>query len=382
MKKKILFYCQPVLGIGHFIRSREIIRGLRDFDVCFLNGGRIVEGFELPSRVEVVNLPAIKSDAEFQGIRAVAGERSLEEVKRIRLEAILAAYDRILPDILIVELFPFGRRPFAYELMPLIERAREGKAKIVCSLRDILVEKSDHAQFEAEVCDTVNRFFDLLLVHSDPQFQRLEETFYRLDDIACPIVYTGFVVPESAGRAQVPARDFKSILVSAGGGRVGSELLECAIAAAAELDGRLDFRMYVVTGPHAPDAVYQSLKRQSGRIPQVTIERFTTRFFEHLEQADLSISMAGYNTCMDLLRSGVRALVLSFTGHGNREQTIRARKLEKLGALTVIEPDDLTPARLADKIVERLAAPKPSIAESLDMNGVKNTAAALADLVG
>src|SRR3954471_606258 len=134
MKKKILFYCQHVLGMGHFVRSTEIVRGLTDFTVCFLNGGEIVQGFELPPSIEVVNLPPIKADAEFRDIHAVDDAQSLDEVKAARAARILAEFDCMQPDLLIIELFPFGRRKFAFELLPLLEHIRSTgcATKVVC----------------------------------------------------------------------------------------------------------------------------------------------------------------------------------------------------------------------------------------------------------
>lgn len=39
--KKLMFYCQHILGMGHLIRSMEIVRGLvEDFEICFINGGK------------------------------------------------------------------------------------------------------------------------------------------------------------------------------------------------------------------------------------------------------------------------------------------------------------------------------------------------------
>ncbi len=99
MKKRILFYCQPVLGIGHFVRSREIVRGLRDFEVCFLNGGGEVRGFDLPSWVEVVNLPALKSDDEFQNLFTEDEQHTLEGAKESRKNLILSVFERFHPDV-------------------------------------------------------------------------------------------------------------------------------------------------------------------------------------------------------------------------------------------------------------------------------------------
>jgi len=198
MKKRAMFYCQSVLGMGHLIRSAEIARGLADngFEVSFLNGGETAGGLELPSSIAVVNLPPIKSDAEFREIRAADGSRDLEEIKEERRRRILAEFARFRPQVLIIELFPFGRRKFAFELIPLLERISAGgrATKVVCSLRDILVSRRDQARFEDRVCNLMNRYFDLLLVHADPRFQRLEETFPSARRIECPIRYTGFVV--------------------------------------------------------------------------------------------------------------------------------------------------------------------------------------------
>ena len=198
MKKRAMFYCQSVLGMGHLIRSAEIARGLADngFEVSFLYGGETAGGLELPSSITVVNLPPIKSDAEFREIRAADGSRDLEEIKEERRRRILAEFARFRPQVLIIELFPFGRRKFAFELIPLLERISAGgrATKVVCSLRDILAPRRDQARFEDQVCILMNRYFDLLLVHADPRFQRLEESFPSARRIECPIRYTGFVV--------------------------------------------------------------------------------------------------------------------------------------------------------------------------------------------
>jgi len=387
MKKRVLFYCQPVLGIGHYIRSREIVLSLHDFEVCFLNGGEIVPGFELPPSIEVVNLPALKSDAEFQDLHVIGGLNNLEEVKALRKQLILSVYERFRPDILILELFPFGRRKFDFELIPLLDRARErASTKVVCSLRDILVSKRNQAQYEAEVCALMNQYFDLLLIHADPEFQPLEETFPRVRDLTCEVRYTGYVVPQTRAEADERTGGFTStdsgevfILVSIGGGRVGHELLEAAIAAGARIEKSVPHSMHLITGPHMPEEQFARFQAQAAGRPNLTIQRFTTRFFSYLQRADLSISMAGYNTCMDLLTAGVRALVYPFTGHHNQEQTIRARKLEQLGIVKMIAPGQLEPERLAEEIIRCLRSPVAARPRSLDLQGAERTALILAE---
>jgi predicted glycosyltransferase len=75
------------------------------------------------------------------------------------------------------------------------------------------------------------------------------------------------------------------------------------------------------------------------------VSRFTGSFLDILAAADVSLSLAGYNTTMNVLAAGVPALVWPFAQ--NREQRSRAERLERLGALTVLEGRDLEPARLA-----------------------------------
>jgi hypothetical protein len=89
--------------------------------------------------------------------------------------------------------------------------------------------------------------------------------------------------------------------------------------------------------------------------------------------------MAGYNTCMNILTTQVRALVLPFTGGGNDEQTRRAQKLAAVGAVTVLQPDDLQPNRLAAKIMDCLNI-EPS-APPLQVDGVTETVTQLCALV-
>jgi len=176
----------------------------------------------------------------------------------------------------------------------------------------------------------------------------------------------------------------KNIIVSVGGGRVGCELLECAIAASALIKERLPHRMLIFTGPYLPEEQLVRLKRLAAVSSQITIEGFTASLLSRLEQADLSISMAGYNTCMNILTTGVRALVYPFTGADNeeQEQTIRANKLEELGVVSVIRGHELEPRLLAERIIRCCGPQNRAVRPSLDLRGAENTAAIIAELLG
>ncbi|NOT60191.1 MAG: glycosyl transferase [Acidobacteria bacterium] len=375
MKKRILFYCQSLLGIGHFIRSRELLFALRDFEVCFLYGGESIPGFDWPAWVEVVYLPALRSDTAFENLYVVDGEATLEEVKAQRKELLLATFDRFAPDALMIELFPFGRGKFKFELLPLLAHARatNPQIKIACSLRDILVTRAQQNRYQTDVVKTMNQYFDWLLVHADPRVQTLEESFGGVADLTCPLHYTGYVAqpsPEVTHHESVPL-----ILVSIGGGRVGHELIECVFAASPLV--ATPHGIQVFTGPHIPADVFEQLRIQAALLPHVTLSRHTTEFPAWLRRASLSISMAGYNTCMDILAARADALVYPFHEHDNDEQTRRAHKLAQLGLVGVIEPAQLTPRYCANEITRRLRSVQVAPAQNIDLDGANRTAAIL-----
>lgn len=382
-KPRVLIYCQHVLGMGHLIRSMAIARALKHCTVVFVNGGESLSGVEVPPWVTVVNLPPISSDSEFQGLNIHSDNSTLEQVQLARKKVLFGLFDHFHPDVVVIELFPFGRKRFAFELLPLLAHIRLAapSTQVVCSLRDILVTKPDQTRHENWVVSLMNRYFDVLLIHSDPTFQTLDETFSRCQDLHCEIQYTGFVTQGSdvVTSCQTPGGDsippgVPLVLASVGGGRVGYELLDGSIRASALLIQKLTHRMLVFTGPYMPEQQYVELHDLAAQHSHIHVCRFTSSFEFLMRQAALSISMAGYNTCMNLLNTGTRALVWPFTGHKNDEQTIRAQKLEQRGLLTLLRPADLAPEHLAEKILASLRGSHARTPHSINTNGGRETA--------
>lgn len=378
--KRLLFYCQHILGIGHLIRSMEIVKGLTDeFQVCFLNGGEAIAEFPVPPGVEVVQLAPLKTDNEFSELHLPEGFTTLEDVFAARRDQMLTVLERFQPDLLMVELFPFGRRRFSPELIPLIEAARDRGTQVISSLRDIVVTKQDQARHEAKVCKLINQYFDLLLVHGDPQFMPLERSFSRVADLRCPVFYTGYVVQNGQAHTAQPSPLCYSplILTSVGGGRFGHELLTGVAQASTYLENQIPHHIQLFTGPFCPDAVYEALRAIAETRPNLTVERYTPDLMAYMAQADLSINMGGYNTTLNVLKTGVRSLLLPFTGNGDQEQTLRAERLEDLGVVSVIRPEDLPPERLAERIIAYLQTQPTPI--RFDLDGVNKTARILHD---
>ncbi|MFQ4142688.1 glycosyltransferase family protein [Chlorogloeopsis sp. ULAP02] len=387
--QRLMFYCQHILGMGHLVRSMEIVRALtEDFQIYFINGGEIVKGFDIPAGVEVINLPAIKTDSEFQELQVVDNTFSLDEVKEIRKNRLLEIFDQLQPDILIIELFPFGRRRFSFELIPLLERVKSTKSstKVVSSLRDIVVTKQHkQVKHEEKVCHLINQYFDVLLVHGDPRFVPLEETFSRVSNLNCKIYYTGYVVQNPSVNPILTNEDREiiysgkpMILASVGGGRFGYELLDCVVKTAPLLEKKIPHHIQVFTGPFMPEEKFNELQAMAVNTKNIRIERYTTYFLNYMKKAELSINMSGYNTTMNILTTGVRAMLLPFTGNQDREQSMRAEKLSNLGIVKLLNPSDLQPDLFAQQIIDYLQEQPKQI--SFDFAGVEKTAKILRQL--
>ncbi|GAB4340333.1 MAG: glycosyltransferase [Desulfobulbaceae bacterium] len=365
----ILIYCQHVLGIGHLFRTLAVARELREHRVTLVLGGPEAD-FPIPRHVRVERLPGLRMDKRFSGLLPVEADRDLDEVKEERIKKLLSLARELRPDVLLIELFPFGRNGFAFELLPLLEGMRNGSlpgARVACSLRDILVEKPDQVKFEQRALSRLNRLFDALLIHSDPDVLSLETTFSRTADITIPVVYTGYVCERSAPGSGILLRQElgldkgeKLVVVSAGGGSVGRRLLEAAVRAHRLLDEPVF--MQVFTGPYLDEDAYHALVRVSG--PSLRIARFSDSFPAWLDAADLSLSMGGYNTTLNTLAAGTPALILPFDQ--NREQRLRLEKLSGRAAIGVLEEEDLAPETLARRITRFLHKEKKIPALRLD----------------
>lgn len=375
--QKILFYCQSSLGIGHTIRSLRIAEGLsQSFEIHYLNGGELIPDLQVPLGIRRIDLPPIVSDPDFNTVRAVDHGMGVKSAIAKRRNIILQAFERISPEIVLIELYPFGRGRFHAELEPLLELAKNRGSKIICSVRDILTKRKNQDAFERKAVKRMNQFFDLLLIHGDPEFQPLNDSFARLDEIQARMLYTGYVVPEIMAE---PRRKDRVIIASIGGGRFGHELAEAVVRAAPLLATRIPHRIQLYTGPFCPEEVVCHLRQLAHGFANIQVKRFTPDLHDKLMNADLSISMGGYNTMMNVVATGVPAMIMGCTIDGGMDQVARVTKLARLGVIDAIVPDDLEPNAFAEKIIACLNR-KPARA-SLNINGVAATTQAIKRLV-
>jgi len=380
-------HCQHALGLGHLVRSLALADGLAPhFDVVVLNGGRMPEATAIPSGVRVVNLPALGYDAAF-GLVSHDPCLSVDEAKDARRRLVLQTLADERPAVLVVELYPFGRRKFAFEIEPLLDAARAlgaDRPLVVCSVRDILVNKRrDQAAHDERAVRAANERFDVILVHSDPTFARLEDSFHPATPLEVPVHHTGFVTPAPAASSSASARRSEvnaRVLVSAGGGMVGESLFRAAVDAHEVVAERLGLITTVVGGPFLPERCWTWLRDRAAASPSLHVVRRVDDLLAELGRSALSVSQCGYNTTMDVLRAGTPALMVPYSENGEDEQRRRADRLASLGAVRTLPAEGLDGERLAGELC-RLARFRPTPAR-LDVNGRETSARIVADLAG
>lgn len=360
---KVFSYVQHLLGIGHLKRAATLGRSLAadGFEVTLASGGMPVKDL-VPGNLRLIQLPpAAAEDSSFTHLVDENGRRVDEAWKQRRRNALLDAFRSSAAEILLVELFPFGRRQMRFELLPLLEAAVSAlrRPMIVCSVRDLIQGKP---QREAEVLELIRRFFDRVLVHGDPRVAGFERGFAPAAQLAAKLSYTGYVVDDI-----VPAGDAGKgeVVVSAGGGAVGRRLLETAIRAR-EMTTLRDRTWRVLTGIHGPDLTGME---KNG----IAIERTRGDFTTLLANCALSISQAGYNTAMETLQARARAVLVPFAAQGESEQSVRAQLLAARGVVEAIDEASLTPASLA-AAVDRAAARSRPRAGAVNLDGARCSA--------
>lgn len=155
------------------------------------------------------------------------------------------------------------------------------------------------------------------------------------------------------------------------------------MASAPRLKHLIPHQLQIFTGPFFPQAKFEQLQSQlqsqTAALENVILDRYTPNLLPYMQQADLSISMSGYNTTMNVLTTGVRAMMLAFTGNDDQEQQMRAQKLDALGLVTALQPQDLAIDRFTDHILRSLERPRQTI--TIDFDGVAKTAAYTKELI-
>ena len=372
----ILFYVQHLLGIGHLRRTLAIAEARQNTGtpVAVITGGMPINLQQAPPFPVHQLEPLQSADLSFSSIVDRRGEPLNDVLENVRTKELLRLFHDLQPEVLVTELFPFGRRRFRFELLPLLEAARTAKIPVLCSVRDS-VQKRSRAR-EAETIGWLRDYYQRVLVHGEEEFLPLSDSFADFDEIVDLVSYTGFVdtMSYSRPREESSLRRSREVLVSAGGGKAGKRLY-LAAAQASGLSIHSDIVWRILAGA-SPDPDFVSRLRQMGS-ETLIVESNRADFRDLLSGCRLSVSQAGYNSVVDILSSGAPALLVPFTGEGGEtEQPARAQHLLTIQRAQVLPEADLDGPALAAAADSLLAQPPGSFAPVV-CDGAERSAEAL-----
>ncbi len=371
---KVWISVTHLLGTGHLSRALTLGRAFAaaGHQVRLASGGMAAPQLDVAG-VDLLQLPPLRSDGtNFTHLLSADGTPVTDQALQQRSAQQVQALRAFQPDIVITELFPFGRRVLADEFLALLNAARAlpRMPVVLASVRDILAPPSKPSK-ATRADQIIAQFYDAVLVHADDRATTLDRSWPVSDMLRARLRYTGYVAPPAAP-PHADGLGQGEVLVTAGGGSVGTPLFQAACQAAAL---RPDLTWRLLVGGSDASARMDHLSRLNS---PALLEPARPDFRSMLPHARASISMCGYNTAMDLLQAGTPAVLIPFDDGREVEQSLRADSLAQLPGVRVLPSARLTPQRLIQALDAVQADPPRDVA--LNFDGAARSVAIATDL--
>jgi predicted glycosyltransferase len=370
------------------VRACRIAEGLTKFaNVQLINAGRAIPDFAPPPSVPCLSLPGIHRDHSDMTIRPEDVSVPLDEVLKTRSAILQQCISSSLADLLLIEYFPFQRWESGAEIIEVIERFKRANphALVCCSVRDFPKLPVDEQQRQL-IAQTIDAYFDAIFVHGDPRICGDWPGFLMHPAIERRLRFTGYIAPAhqgnsgDSGTAEKDTHAEEAVLLSVGGGAGCFDILSAGVLAWHELamDGRVAGRtMKVFAGPYLSASESRSLRAMIERARNVSVVPFSGAFLSTLLRAPLSISCAGYNTCVESLYANVRTVFIP--SEDVSDQRPRASRLAAAGVGSVVFREQLAADYLKSAIMTELGKPRPSV--DIALNGLEVTSLDIKELL-
>ncbi|MBT5738854.1 MAG: hypothetical protein HN891_00890 [Planctomycetes bacterium] len=378
---RIAMYSHDGYGLGHFRRclllAQKTQQHLTDIEILIVTGSSRAFFFNLPRNTRIVTLDTVTKDLNGKYIPRNP-QMSLTETLARRRQILSRALLDYNPDLLIVDHVPTGLRG---ELLPLMADLKSRGTRLAIGLRDIIDEGPQvRSAWQKDGCNQViESLYDHIWVYGNQNIFDLGK-LYGLSASACQrLEYLGYLrrsvrshqpPDETRDSIQSSISDPRLVCVSGGGEDgfpTGSTFLEALEAHPVNIQGTL------ITGPFLSRAHSRELASRFGTNKNLQVLRFTTHLEQHLETADLIVTMGGYNAMMEAISTQKPVIVIPRV-FPRQEQWLRASLFAEKGLVRCLHPDNLTPELLSAEIQEALAGPPPPSPEEcgLSMDGIGN----------
>jgi len=377
---RVLIYSHDTFGLGHLRRSRAIANALVSerpgVSVLIISGSPVIGNFEFGSGVDYVRIPGVTKlpDGDYRSLNLNV---SIDDATELRETIILQTAESFRPDLFIDDKEPTG---FRGEIVPALERLQQHGCRLVLGIRDVMDEPALLAtEWERKgAVEALRRYYDEVWVYGvETLFDAVREYGFP-QPVADKTFFCGYLKRPVA--EVPPGHGAVRVLVTTGGGGDGSELIGCYLEGLVGLPRRLAIHTTVVFGPQMSNGCRAALRARYDYLRDVTFLDFEPDLTRRYAEADVVVSMAGYNTVCELLSMRRRAVLVP-RAEPVREQLIRARLFAGLGYFDVLEPQDLSAAALIGKVLD--VAARPPLREApVDMDGLPRIRARVRALLG
>ena len=388
---RAMFYCHDTYGLGHLRRTMALADHVRvkipGMSQLIVTGSPIAHAFEYPAATDYVKLPSVtkNGDGEYIGLSLSS---SFASIRDMRSDILLSAAKHFQPDFFIVDHAPAGLDGEAIATLRYLRR-HSPATKLIVGLRDIIDEapKVRRSWAREGIHELLDDLYDLILVYGHRHVYDVVEEYGLSDSAARKTRFVGYLgrgqgsISAADVRATLPMQTDKLVVVTAGGGKDGQELLDTMVRGMAQ-PGRSeeeDFDLLVIGGPLMADEDRTRLRDLLGTRSAVHFLDFTDQMTSYIGAADVVVSMGGYNSVCEILSAGRPAIIVPRVTP-RKEQLIRAEILNHRGIVRMIHPDELTPVRLLDA-TRGLLNGTETVAKPVPMDGLTNFVVALRSLM-
>jgi predicted glycosyltransferase len=229
----------------------------------------------------------------------------------------------------------------------------------VAGFRDVIDEPDfvRDAWEREEVYDVLRSLYRRICVYGDPLMVDFAASYGLDSELSAKLRYCGYLGRRNPAATDTPLYERPLVIANGGGGVDGAQLLEAFVGAARRLCVQRGGTWLMVTGPMMDDDAHDRFARD-GEAAGLMIRRTVPDLRAHIALADCVVSMAGYNTCCDLLT--FRRPGILVPRHGpNREQMIRAERFDEWGIAKVVPAHDADSGRLEHAIATALDGDQP-----------------------
>lgn len=352
---RILLYSHDTFGLGNIRRTlllaEEVIEQYPKAAVLLVTGSQMIHSFRIPEGVDYIKLPCLdRIDAERYESRFLL--ECSEAVKRTRRAIIERTVLGFAPDLMIVDKRPAGVDGELTETLTSLRNSRH-PTRLVLGVRDILDEprKTRETLKNNHSFEIIRDYYDEVWIYGSQTIFNTVSEYGFPEDVARISHYCGYLKRPTVTTARNDGPPH--VLVTTGGGGDGSRMIETYLEGLSNLPRNVALKSTVVFGPQMSADKRSALIDSFGYLTDVQFREFEADMTELYAEADLVVSMAGYNTVCELLSFGRNAILVP-RAQPVKEQLIRARLLAAAGLFDMVEPDDLAPEMLMTKVLGSL----------------------------